>query len=221
MFVIGLCAQLVWHGLRPAPVAAATDLPPAPSHRHARVLAFGDEALLAKVLVLWLQAFDNQSGISVPFNQLDYRRVANWLGLALDLDPRAQYPLLSASRVYGNVTDLERRRIMLDFVHARFKQDPNNRWRWLAHASIVARHQIKDLDLALRYARDITALATGPNVPAWARDMSVVLLQDMGELEAAQILVGALLSSGRVKDEHEVRFLVQKLEELEQSIAPD
>ena len=52
-------------------------------------------------------------------------------------------------------------------------------------------------------------------MPAWARDMSVVILEDMGELDAARFLIGGLIHSGRITDPHEIRFLEQKLGELE------
>ena len=63
--------------------------------------------------------------------------------------------------------------------------------------------------------RVITERATGPSVPAWARDMTVLVLEEMGELEAARVLVGGLLESGRLQDPHEARFLDGKLRELE------
>jgi hypothetical protein len=165
--------------------------------------------------MLWLQAFDNQPGISIPFRELDYARVEAWLARILDLDPRGQYPLLAASRLYGEVPVPEKQRPMLDFVHDRFLEDPDRRWPWLAHAAIVAKHRLGDLPLALRYARAVTDHATGPGVPAWARDMTILVLEDMGELEAARLLIGGLLDSGRVTDPHEARFLDRKLRELE------
>ena len=44
--------------------------------------------------------------------------------------------------------------------------------------------------------------------------MPVVILEEMGELEAATVMAGYLLSSGRVTAEHEKRFLLEKLEEI-------
>ena len=35
-----------------------------------------------------------------------------------------------------------------------------------------------------------------------------------GEIEAARIMLGGLLVEGRITDEHEVRFLTERLEEL-------
>ena len=176
---------------------------------------------MAKLLMLWLQAHDNQPGVSIPFRNLDYPRVADWLERILQLDPRGQYPLLAASRIYATVQDDDKQRFMLDFVYRMFFDDPDRRWPWLAHAAIVAKHRFQDLPLALEYAQAVSEYATGPQVPNWARDMPVVILEDMGELEAATVMAGYLLSSGRVTAEHEKRFLLEKLEELERRQAAD
>ena len=210
-----LAGQLAWHGLRPGPTARAADLPPPPALALARVAALGEEAVAARLLMLWLQAFDNQPGVSIPFRHLDYGRVEAWLSLILELDPRSSYPLLAASRLYGEVPDEARQRRMLELVYRAFLADPDRRWRWLAHAVILAKHRLRDLPLALRYARALTDHATGPGVPFWARDMSVVVLEDMGELEAARALVGGLLESGAIEDPRELDFLERKLDALE------
>jgi hypothetical protein len=52
-------------------------------------------------------------------------------------------------------------------------------------------------------------------VPSWARQMHIFLREDMGELETAKILLGGLLASGTVTDVHELRFLTQRLKEME------
>lgn len=216
LLAVALLAQVAWHGMRADLEAVAQALPPPPSAATLRLAAFGDPIVLAKTLMLWLQAHDNQPGVSIPFRTLDYSRVQSWLDRILELDPKGQYPLLAASRVYGAVSDEERRRLMLEFVYQRFLEDPDRRWRWLAHAAIVAKHQLNDPGLALKYARAITDKARGSEVPAWARDMSVIVLEDMGELEDAKFLIGGLIHSGRVTDPHEIRFLERKLEELEE-----
>jgi hypothetical protein len=218
LLVTALLAQLVWHGTRADLKAVAQALPPPPSVSALRLASLGDPIVFGKTLMLWLQAHDNQPGVSIPFRALDYGRVQSWLDRILTLDPKGQYPLLAASRVYGAVSDEARKRMMLDFVYQRFLDDPDRRWRWLAHAAIVAKHQLKDSQLALQYARAITDRARGDQVPAWARDMSVVVLEDMGELDDAKFLIGGLIHSGRVTDPHEIRFLEHKLEELEQKI---
>jgi hypothetical protein len=165
--------------------------------------------------MLYLQAFDYQSGTRVPYRDLDYDRVEAWLAAILELDPSGQYPLLAASRLYAEVPDEAKQRSMLEFIYRQFLVDPDRRWPWLAHATVIAKHRLHDLPLALRYARAIERLATAPDVPLWARQMQAFILEDMNELDAARLVIGGYVSSGKVKDPGELRFLDERLEELE------
>ena len=215
LLAVLLCLQIGWHHLYGAPKAALQQLPSPPSLSLLHALALGDDAVMARLILLWLHAHDTQPGISLPFKSLDYERVAGWLLQIQRLDPRSEGALLSAVRVYGAVSDDKRRRLMLQFVYERFLERPNLRWRWLAEAAIMAKHRLQDLPLALRFARALREHANGPQVPFWARDMELVVLEDMGELQAARILVGGLLASGQLNDPVEIRYLQQKLAELE------
>jgi hypothetical protein len=209
-----LVLQVGWRALTPRPAAQARNLPAAPSAMLLQIASFGDPVALAKVLMLWLQAYDNHE-VSTPFLKLDYRRVTGWLDRILTLDPTGQYPLLAASRLYGAVPEPRKQRRMLDFVHQKFLEDPDRRWPWLAHAAVMARHRLEDLPRALRYAQAITERATGGQVPAWARQMHDLVLEQDGELEAARALIGGLLANGRITDSHELNFLRRELERLE------
>ena len=170
--------------------------------------------------MLWLQAFDNQPGISIPFRDLDYPKVIGWLERILALDPKGQYPLLAASRLYSEVPDEVKQRQMLEFVYEQFFQDPNHRWPWLAHAVYIAKHRLHDLPLALRYAQAIAAYATGEQVPHWAQQMQIFVLEDIGEIESAKVLIGGLLESGTITDPQELQFLMNRLKEIEARLSP-
>ena len=180
-----------------------------------RAMSLDEPIALSKMLMLYLQAFDNQPGVSIPFRDLDYNRVEQWLTTILALDPASQYPLLSASRLYGEVPVAAKQRQMLDFVHRAFLQDPNTRWPWLAHGVLIAKHQLKDLPLAASYAKALRDNATNNDVPHWAQQMDIFIREDMNELESAKVLLGALLQSGQIGDAKEWHFLNEKLKELE------
>lgn len=221
LLLLTLVAQISLHHARPAAPPRAEQLPRAPTASLARALSFGEEAVTAKLAMLWLQSFDNQPGISIPFAALDYPTVIDWLTLILALDPDAHYPLLAGSRIYTEVPDADKQRLMLAFVEREFMRDPDARWPWMAHAVYVAKHRIGDNELALRYARALADHATGPAVPSWARQMVIFVLEDMGEIESAKVLLGGLLESGKVTDPHEQWFLSQRLAELEERFAAD
>ena len=215
LLAFALAAQIGIKANSPAPRASAGDLSPAPSIAALRIASFGDPVALAKILMLYLQAFDYQSGSAVPYRDLDYERLESWLSRILELDPRGQYPLLAASRLYAEVPVEAKQRRMLEFIYRQFLLDPNRRWPWLAHATVIAKHGLHDLPLALRYAQAIQRYAVGDSVPLWAKQMELFILEDMNELETARVIIGGYLASGTVKDPAELKFLDERLRQLE------
>ena len=219
LLALCLAAQLALRSTRPGGAPTAAELPPPPRVETLRLASFGEREATARVAMLYLQTIDFSGGQAIPYRALDYRRLAGWLRAILDLDPRSDYPLFSAARIYAEVPDPERARIALDFVHDAFLEAPDRRWPWLAHAALLAKHRLKDLALARRYAAAVARHATGPQVPLWAKQMEIFILEDMDELEAAKVMLGGLLAGGQVSDPAEVRFLAERLEELERRLA--
>jgi hypothetical protein len=48
--------------------------------------------------------------------------------------------------------------------------------------------------------------------------MEVFILEDMNELQAAKVMLGGLLATGRIRDVEERRFLQGRLEEIERRL---
>jgi hypothetical protein len=213
-----LAAQLAWQALPNARRSAVEDLPSAPRPIALRLASFGETAAAARLAMIYLQSFDLRAGNDIPFRRLDYARLLDWLRAILATDPRSQYPLFAAARVYAEIPDEAKVRQVLGFIYQEFLADPNHRWRWLAQAALVAKYRLHDMPLALRYAQALQRDTTDPDVPAWAKQMVVFMLEDMNELEAAKILLGGLLASGQLTDPAERRFLKERLEELKQRI---
>src|SRR5260370_20489458 len=220
LLAAALASQLTLKALEPRPTATAQDLPEAPSGATVRLAALVGRIATANLLSLYLQAFDTQPGISIPFKDLDYNRVEAWFTRIIDLDAPGQYPLLMASQVYSQVPDEAKQRQMLELAYRQFLIDPNRRWRWLAHAAIMAKHRLKDFDLALRYALPISQYATSLEVPDSAKQVHMFVLEDMGEYETAKILLRGLLASGSITDSHEIHFLTERLNRLENAEKP-
>jgi len=211
--ILLLALQIGLRAMQPMAIARAEDLPSPPSATSAQLASLGEPITLAGLTALRLQAFDNQAGVSIPFAALDYIKLTAWLNLILDLDQRANYPLLMASHLYAQVPDASKQRLMLDFTYRQFLRDPEHRWRYLAHAALIAKHRLHDLPLALHYARAIQEKA-GAAALSWANQMPIFIMEDMGELEAAKIELGALLASDNIHDPQEKHFLTQRYTEL-------
>ena len=215
-----LAAQVTLQSSRGAPTPSAADLPAAPSAAALRLASLDEPEAAARLAMLYLQAFDLGGANTVPYRNLDYSRLIAWLRAILELDPRSEYPLFSAARVYAEVPDAARTRLMLEFIYEEFQKDPVRRWPWLAHATLLAKHRLGDLALARRYASAIDRLAGNASLPLWARHMEFFILEDMSEVQAAKIMLGGLLEKGAIKDPNEARFLQRRLEELEARSRP-
>ncbi len=218
LLLAGLALQIGLHAAAPQPRATAPDLMPPPATSLLRLASLGEPIALAKILMLQLQAFDYQSGSKVPYKDLDYGIVEDWLPRLLELDPKGQYPLLVASRLYAEVPDEVKARKILDFVYRQYLADPNRRWPWLAQATFLAKHRLKDMNLALKYADALQKYTSAKDIPPWVMTMGIFIREDLDELETARVMIGGLLASGKITDQAELKFLDGRLHEIEQRL---
>lgn len=184
-----------------------------------RGLSMGSPQLLSYLLVIRLQLHDNQAGKHIRYSKLSYERLVDWLDQIYQLNSQSEYPMMLASRVYSQTRDKVRLRLILEFIDRTFKQNPQLHWRRLAEASVIAKHQLGDLQLALQMAEQLSSQPASIVMPRWARDMQFILLGDMNEFESAITIIVALLQSEAVKDPDEARFLKEKLLYFQQKLS--
>ena len=183
-----------------------------------RGISMGSDQLFGYLLAIRLQLHDNQMGRHFSYNRIDYHRLVEWLEQISEINPRSEYPMLLATRVYSNTRDKEQLRLMLNFVERTFEHDPQLHWRRLTEASLLAKHRLSDLELALRIAEKLTLQPAEVVMPNWARDIHVLLLADMNEFESAIAMIQALIQSGSISDPDEKRFLESKLLDFQQKL---
>jgi hypothetical protein len=191
----------------------------APQPLTTTILSLGEAPLAAYAMNIYIQTFDSQAQKSLGIRTLDHSAIRQWLAQAIDLNPQSSYSLLLASRVYASAANPSDARKTLEFVHEHFLKSPNQNWPWLAHAVHVARYELRDLELAKRYARSIALHATSTDIPSWATQLEVFILEANNELDAARQLLGSLINSGHIKDDAELLFLASRLKQLNQGIS--
>lgn len=179
----------------------------------------GSEQLLSYILAIRLQLHDNQAGKHIRYNRLDYDRLVDWLDQIYGLNTRSEYTMMLASRVYSQTRDKARLRIILEYIDRTFTQNPQLHWRRLAEASVIAKHQLEDLKLALQMAEKLSNQPESIKMPRWARDIQFILLGDMNEFETAITIIVALLQSDAVNDPDEKYFLNEKLLYFQQKLS--
>lgn len=191
------------------------NIPAALDKKAVMLASFGEMPLLAKMLSLWIHSYDSRSGMLVPYHHLDYTKLIAWLDVICALDPQSSYALLTAARVFSEVKDINRKRMIIEFIHQKYLEAPAKRWRWQAEAVLIAKHRLRDLPLARALAQGLIHVDDRREVPYWVKDIQHLLLAEMGEFEAAITLISSMLQSGIVSDPNEIRFLTQKLKILQ------
>jgi hypothetical protein len=181
-----------------------------------RALAMGSEQLLGYLMALRLQLHDTQVGKHFLYSQIDYPLLIDWLDHISDISAGTEYPMLLASRVYTATSNRQQLRLLLEFIERRFDDNPQLHWRRLVEASVIAKHRLADLELALRLAQKLARQSNWVVMPQWARDFEFLLLAEMNELETAIAIIQAMLATGSIKDPDELRFLQQKLSDFQQ-----
>jgi len=179
----------------------------------------GSEKLFSYLLVIKLQLHDNQAGKHIRYSRLDYERLVDWLDQIYQLNTQSEYPTMLASRVYSQTRDKARLKIILEYIDRTFIQNPQLHWRRLAEASVIAKHKLGDLQLALQMADKLSSQPPSVEMPRWARDMQFILLGDMNEFETAITIIVALMQSEAVNDPDEARFLNEKLLYFQQKLS--
>ena len=184
-----------------------------------RALSMGSEQLFSHLLAIRLQLHDNQAGKHIRYSKIDYDLLVNWLDQIYALNTRSEYPIMLASRVYTQTRDQAQLRNILDFIERTFRVDPQLHWRHLAEASVIAKHRLGDLPLALHMAELLSSQPSSVVMPRWARDIQFILLGDLNEYETAITIISALLQSDAVDDPDEKRFLQEKLLYFQQKLS--
>ncbi len=184
-----------------------------------RAVSFGSEQLLSYLLLIRVQLHDNQKGQHVSYSHLDYETLSNWLMTLYNMNPASDYPAFLASRVYSNVQDEKKIRKMVNLIEALFNKNPQQHWRRMTEACLLLKHQLHDLPAALKIAEQIANLPATIKMPFWARDMRLILLDELNRLESAQILISSMLQSGEIKDNDELRFLRDRLLKIQQNLS--
>lgn len=174
-------------------------------------LSMGSDQLFSYLLAIRLQLHDNQAGQHIRYRYIDYELLIDWLDQIQRLNTDSEYPIMLASRVYSQTRDKQRLRLILGYIDRIFTASPQLHWRHQAEATVIAKHQLGDLELALEMAQKLSDQPKSIDMPRWARDLQFLLLGDLNEFESALAIIVALLQSDAVDDPDEKRFLQEKM----------
>lgn len=189
--VVALAAQVVlWHAGRDI-MPERPIVPPVPARASVEALALGDGQVAYRAMGLALQNFGDTGGRRSALADYDYTRLIGWLDLLIALEPKAWYAPALAAVYYAHTPQSEDARRVIEFLVAFAHRDPPSRWRLLAHAVHLARHNVRDLPYALEIARGLAAIQAA-DMPFWPRQLPALILADLGRVEEAAREIRAL-----------------------------
>ena len=86
----------------------------------------------------------------------------------------------------------------------------------MAEGAVIAKYHLNDMSLALTMAKDIAKQPKNKLIPAWARDLEFIILEEQNMLEAATYIVEQSLQDQSDMHPDEKRFLEHRLLVLKQ-----
>lgn len=171
------------------------NVPPAPTLQQAAMSSLGDNQLAYRSTAMMLQNLGSEGGDVQPLSNYDYAALNKWFFLSSELDERSNAVPHLAAYYYGSGQDTEKVRDIMPYLFHVGSLPYPNKWMWMAHGAYIARHRIKDQEMALKFA-DALALLDDINIPIWARQMRAFVRYDQGEKQAAYDILKQMLLSG-------------------------
>jgi len=184
---------------------ASTVISP-PSYEAALAISLGDREFFFRNGALHLINLGVSGGRAVPLKDLDYEALEAWFHLLDAFDSRSNLVPVIAGYWFGFTQNTADVRHVIDYLLARAEIDEETGWRWRMQAMYLAKHRMGDLDLALEIATD-AAERDDPNAPFFMAQMPAFVLEDLGEEEAALILLLAIQEANPDLPDDEARFL--------------
>jgi hypothetical protein len=172
-----------------------TNVPPVPSSFGVSGFGLGDTQFAYRSLGLMIQNLGDTGGRTTNFEEYDYTALGEWFRLMDTLDASANFIPFLAAYYFGSVETPAKAAVIVDYLAEQGRKAGSQKWRWLARASFLARFAEKNQDKALTLARELAAMYPKVQLPFWARQMPVFILEERGQKEAALAMVLETLKS--------------------------
>lgn len=184
----------VWAGLRTIKpdLGVVPDLPTADA---VKAFSFGDEEFYFRRAAYSIQNAGDTFGRTTSLKDYDYAKLYEWWMILDSLDDKSDYVPSMVGYYFAASQNVEEHvPYVVTYLEQHADRDPENKWLWYSQAVYNAKHKLKDLDLALRIAKKLSAAAiNNPDVPIWAAQMPAFIMEDQGDLVESCDFVGNML----------------------------
>ncbi|OIN87417.1 MAG: hypothetical protein AUJ12_01390 [Alphaproteobacteria bacterium CG1_02_46_17] len=168
----------------------------------------GDRELAFRSSAMALQSFGNETGQVQALKDYNYDHLGKWFDMEDQLNHRSDYVPFLAAYYFGATQDPSQLGPVIAYLRQVGKNPEGEKWRWLGQAVYLARHKMKDNDLALQLAEEL-ADTYRPGMPAWPLQMKAIIASDIGDKDLAySMMVEMLRTSSESMHPNEVNFML-------------
>jgi len=210
LFGVCLILNLLFWMLFRHTQAEWANVPPVPSDKVASAFGLGDEQFAYRNIALMLQNLGDSGGRSTPLHDYDYDALSDWFLLESRLDSRSNMVPYLAAYYFSAVQNPDMLPPLIRYLETIGAGGVDHKWRWLAQAVFLAHYRLQDPEWALELSGKLSALQLkGVDLPVWAKNMNVMLMNASGEKEAAlEIMLQTLETEQANMDPQEMLFLI-------------
>lgn len=206
--LICLTFLLLIHWFYASPIQSRwTNVPPAQTKDQLSFMFLNDQQLAYRAQSLMVQNLGDHGGRTEALDNYNYEHLYAWFSVLSELDPVSNFMPVLAGYYFGASKKPENLRAVILFLKQAGSSPDGEKWRWLAQAVFLARYDLEDLDLALELANQLADMYRD-DMPAWSKQMPVLIMAQMGRKDAALILMVEILRDhGDKMHPNEVNFM--------------
>ena len=187
------------------------NVPPAPSTVSATVAFLGDKEMAYRSISIILQSFGNNTGQIQALKDYNYPNLGTWFDLADKLNKQSNYVPFLAAYYFGGSQDPSKLMPVINYLRRVGTYPYEDKWRYLGQAVFLAKHKMKDTQLALELADEL-AKTYKSGMPAWPLQMKAIIASEMGEKEMAyNLMVDAITNKNEGMDPVEIKYMIDQV----------
>ncbi|PZP85992.1 MAG: hypothetical protein DI582_04105 [Azospirillum brasilense] len=185
-------------------------VPAVPGERTVRALSFGDEEAFFRLLALNIQNSGDTFGRFTALYKYDFNKLYHWFHLLDGLDNESNYLPSMATYYFSQTQNRDNIRYIVDYLDEHTLGREQDKWWWVAQASYLASHKMKDSDRALEMALRLRGVK---GIPMWAQQLSAFVHEERGEFDLALGIIQEILRDPEQYSQGELNFMKYFIDE--------
>jgi len=185
-------------------------VPAVPGDRTVRALSFGDEQAFFRLLALNIQNSGDTFGRFTALYKYDFNKLYHWFHLLDGLDNESNYLPSMATYYFSQSQNRDDVRYIVDYLDEYTEGRAKEKWWWVAQASYLASHKMKDDDRALALAERLRGVK---GIPLWAQQLAAFEHEKRGEFGDALAIIQEILKDPSQYSQGELNFMKYFIDE--------